>query len=100
MRDPNLQTLLALNLALIMQLAGVSLAVFIDPYIKKENRRRLTVIVIIIAYLLIEPQISNHFGDILYANNIALWYTFLSVLSYIMRTLALYLFIRLSRNDY
>ena len=100
MRDPNLQTLLALNLALIMQLAGVSLAVFIDPYMKKENRRRLTAIVIIITYLLLEPQISNHFGDILYANNIAGWYTFLSVLSYIMRTLALYLFIRLSGNDY
>ena len=40
LNDPNGQILLALNFALIMQLLGALLAVAIDPYMKKDNRRR------------------------------------------------------------
>ena len=94
--DPNTQTIIALNLALIMQLGGVVLAVLADPYIKKANRFRVYAIALIVTYTLVEPQISNRYGDVLYAGNIVFWNTFFSVLSYILRIIVLYLFIRLT----
>ena len=94
-RDPNLQTTFALNLALILQLLGVSILVVVDPYIKKENRYRFLMIVVCVAVLLIEPQISNNFGDVLYKNHPKFWYTFASVLGYSIRPLVLVLYIRI-----
>ena len=98
MSDPNIQTIFALNLALIMQMAGVALAVLVDPYIKKANRYRVYAIVGILLFLLVEPQITEQYGDILYRGHIAFWNTFVTSISYILRTIVLYLFIRLSGN--
>ncbi len=100
MNDPITQTIVALNIALIMQLGGVALAVLIDPYIKKENRFRVYAIILIVSFLLFEPQISNAYGAVLYRNNLAFWLTLLSSVSYIMRCVVLYLFIRLSGNEW
>ena len=96
LNDPNGQILLALNFALIMQLLGALLAVAIDPYMKRDNRRRIFFIVMIIFALLIEPQVSNTYGDTLYRNHLAFWNTMLSSVSYILRSVALYLFIKLT----
>ncbi|WP_022755013.1 sensor histidine kinase [Butyrivibrio fibrisolvens] len=96
LNDPNGQILLALNFALIMQLLGALLAVAIDPYMKRDNRRRIFLIVMIIFVLLIEPQVSNTYGDTLYRNHLAFWNTLLSSVSYILRSVALYLFIKLT----
>lgn len=49
MSNPNVQTIIALNMALILQLVGVVTAVLIDPYVKKENRRRAYLIALIVA---------------------------------------------------
>lgn len=100
MNDPNNQTIIALNLALILQLAGVSLAVLTDPYIRKDNGRRVYTIVLLVAFLLIEPQISERWGDVLYAHAPVFWNTLLSVLSYIVRSIVLYQFIRLTGNEH
>ncbi len=86
-------------MALIIQLIGVALAVLYDPYIRKENRYRVYAIVIIVGFTLIEPQISSKYGDVLYAGNPRFWNTLLSSTSYILRTVVLYLFIRLTEND-
>ena len=96
MNDPNTQTITALNLALILQLAGTSLAVLTDPYIRKDNSRRVYAIVILVLYLLIEPQVSMHYGALLYAHDPIFWNTLLSVTSYIVRSIVLYLFIGLA----
>ena len=96
MNDPNTQTLIALNGALISQLVGVTLAVMIDPYITKENRRRVYAIVAIVAFLLAEPQISASYESVLYAGNLKFWNTLMSAAGYISRTFALYFFVRLS----
>ena len=99
MNDPNIQTLLALNLALITQLAGVALAVLVDPYIKKADRYRVYGIAIIVLVLIIEPQITERYGMIVYRNHVAFWNTFMTSISYILRTITLYLFIALSGNS-
>ncbi|WP_081677369.1 sensor histidine kinase [Butyrivibrio sp. WCD3002] len=98
--DPGTQTLIALNMTLIAQLVGVTLAVLLDPYIKKENRFRVFVIEVIIAFLLFEPQFSEDFGDIFYKNNLCFWLTFMTSISYVLRSITLYLFIRLSGNEW
>ena len=98
MNDPNTQTILALNLALIMQLMGVAFAVLVDPYIKKANRYRVYAIVAIVLFLLIEPQVTERYMTVVLKGHMALWDTLVSVLSYILRTVVLYLFIRLSGN--
>ena len=100
MEDPNIQTILALNIALVMQLAGVALAVLIDPYVKKENRLRVYHIVLLVCFLLIEPQITENYGMALYGDHVVFWNTFLSSISYIFRSVVLYLFIRLSGNTW
>ena len=100
MKDPNTQTILALNLALILQLAGVAFTVLIDPYIKKEHGRRIYAIAVIVAYLLIEPQVSSAYGDILYRSNPVFWLTLLACISYIFRTIVLCLFIRICDNTW
>ena len=96
MNEPNVQTLIALNVALISQLVGVALAVLIDPYITKENRRRVYAIVVIMAFLLTESQTSALYGDVIYGGNIRFWNTLMSAAGYILRTFAMYLFVRLS----
>ena len=94
--DPNIQTIVALNFALILQLLCVAILVSVDPYVIKDNKRRVFGIVLHILFLLIEPQISNRYADILYKNDPHFWYTFLSQLGYILRPIVLYLFIRLA----
>ncbi len=96
LEDQNVQTLLALDLALFMQLAGVTLAVLIDPYINKANRLRVYAIVVIVAFLQFEPQITETYGTTLYSFSPRYCYIFLSAAGYILRTLTLYLFIRLA----
>lgn len=64
--DPNTQTLAALDLALIMQLVCAALAVLIDPYISSDNRNRLYMIIVIVAWFLLESQVSARFGNELY----------------------------------
>ncbi len=96
MNDPNTQTIMVLNLALIAQLVGVSLAVMLDPYIKKENRYRVYAIVAIVAFLIFEPQFSIDFADDFYKNNLPFWLTLTTSVSYVLRAITLYLFIRLS----
>ncbi|MBR3735384.1 MAG: histidine kinase [Lachnospiraceae bacterium] len=98
-QDINIQTLFALNLALILQLIYVSQAVLADPYISRDNRHRLYVIVGIMSFLLIEPQIREQYGEILYRSNLFFWNTFFAAVSYSMRPLILYLFIRISGID-
>ncbi len=87
---------MALNLALIMQLAGVALAVFVDPYVKKLNKLRVYLIVVIVLFLMIEPQITERYMTVLLKNHIALWDTTMTIAGYILRTVTLYLFIKLS----
>ena len=98
--DPNLQTLTALNLALILQILGVAILVLVDPYIKKENRVRVWVITACISFLLIEPQISANYGDVLYRDNPVLWNTFLSMLGYVIRPVVLVLYINIMGNEW
>ena len=97
--DPNIQTIVALNLALIMQLLGVTLAVATDPYISKANRRRVYAIVIIAAVLLAEPQIIGVYEDVSHQNIPIFLKTLSSVYSYILHTVVLYLFIRITGNE-
>lgn len=97
--DSYTQTLVALNLSLLMQLFGVVFAVFADPYIKKENRKRVLAIVIIVGLLLIEPQISETYGSILYRSNPIFWNTLVSAMGYILRSIVLFIFIRLIGNE-
>ncbi len=97
--DFNTQILVALNLSLIIQLLGVVLAVFADPYIKKQNRDRVLSIVIIVGILLIEPQISEKYGHVLSFIDLALWSNFISAMGYILRSAVLFFFIRLMGND-
>ena len=98
MNDPNTQTLFALNLALVMQLAGVAIAVLVDPYIKKANRYRMYGIVAIVLFLMAEPQVTEMYVAVHYKEHIAMWDTTMTIISYILRTVTLYLFIRLSGN--
>ena len=98
MNDPNIQTLWALNLALLMQLAGVALAVLVDPYIKKANRRIMYAIVVIVLFLTFEPQVTERYMTVYLKDHIALWDTTMTIISYILRTVSLYLFIKLSGN--
>ncbi len=100
MNDPNIQTLIALNFALFMQLVGVGFAVTIDPYIKKESRLRVYGIIAIIVFLIVEPQVSEDYGSILYGDKLAFWLTLLTIMGYVLRTTTIYLFIRLSGNDW
>ncbi len=100
MNDPHTQTIIALNMALILQLIGVATAVLIDPYIKKDNRRRAYMVAVIVAYLIVEPQITEPYGRVIFGNHVAFWFTFFSCLSYIVRVGALYLFIRISGNNW
>ncbi|WP_022779020.1 sensor histidine kinase [Butyrivibrio sp. AE3009] len=97
--DPNLQTIAALNMALVLQLAGVAIAVMADPYIQKANRYRVYAIALIVGFLLWEPQFSMEYGDVLYRNAPIFWYTLISALGYILRTVVLYLFVRLVGNE-
>ena len=73
----------------------MTILVAVDPYIKKENRYRFLMIVVCVAFLLIEPQISNSFGDVLYKSHPVFWYTLTSVLGYSIRPLVLVLYIRI-----
>lgn len=98
--DVNTQTIFALNLALIMQLICVSQAVLVDPYISKTNRRRLYAVVVIIAYLLIESQVSARYGDVWYRNNPFFWNTLFSAIAYSLRPVVLYLFLLISGIDF
>ncbi len=100
MNDPNTQTIVVLNIALILQMAGVALAVGIDPYIKKENRIRVYAINAILLYLLIEPQITPFYENYFQGKVLVFWLTFFSSLSYIMRSIVLYFFIGLSGNEW
>ncbi|SFD05314.1 sensor histidine kinase [Butyrivibrio sp. YAB3001] len=97
--DPNIQTLLALDMALFVQLIGVSLAVLTDPYITKANRNRVYAIAVIVAFTIIEPQITSRYDTVLFGNAFIFWYTFLSAYSYILRTVVLFLFIRLTGSE-
>ncbi len=98
--DPNIQSVVALNLALIVQLCGVALVVFNDPYIRKDNKHRLYAIVIIVAVLLIVPQLNERYGDVLFQGNPVFWQTLLSASGYILRTVTLFLFIGLTGNKW
>ena len=98
MKDPNTQIIIALNMAIILQLAGIALAVLIDPYSKKETRIRIYHVVIIMLYLLIEPQITEGYGLVLYGSHVAFFNTLFSALSYVLRCAVLYIFIRLTGN--
>ncbi len=86
-------------MALVLQLAGVAIAVMADPYIKKANRYRVYAIALIVGFLLWEPQLSMDYGDVLYRNAPVFWSTLISALEYILRTVVLYLFIRLIGNE-
>ncbi len=100
MNDPNTQTVIALNLTIILQLAGVSLAALMDIYISRDNCRRFYAIAALVLFLLIEPQISARWGDVLYASAPIFWNTLLSITSYIVRTVVLYLFVRITGNEW
>ena len=86
-------------MALVLQLAGVAIAVMADPYIQKANRYRVYAIALIVGFLLWEPQFSMEYGDVLYRNAPIFWYTLISALGYILRTVVLYLFVRLVGNE-
>ena len=86
-------------MALVLQLAGVAIAVMADPYIKKANRYRVYAIALIVGFLLWEPQFSMEYGDVLYRNAPVFWSTLISALEYILRTVVLYLFTRLIGNE-
>ena len=86
-------------MALVLQLAGVAIAVMADPYIQKANRYRVYAIALIVGFLLWEPQFSMEYGDVLFGNAPIFWYTLISALGYILRTVVLYLFVRLVGNE-
>ena len=46
--DANIQTVVALNAALLLQLAGIAFAVALDPYIKRDDRNRVYAIVVLV----------------------------------------------------
>lgn len=94
--DVNIQTIFALDLALILQLLGVALVALVDPYIKKENKSRFYIIIACVTFLLVEPQISEAFGDVLYKSNPIFFYTFISAIDYIIRPIVIVLFIRIA----
>ena len=49
--DPNIQTIVALNFALILQLLCVAISVSVDPYVSKDNKRRVFGIILHILFL-------------------------------------------------
>lgn len=98
--DVNVQTIFALNLALIMQLICVSQAVLVDPYISKRNRGRLYAVVVIVSYLLIESQVSTRYGEVLFRGDPFFWNTLFSAIAYSLRPVVLYLFLRISGIDF
>ncbi len=98
--DPNVQTLYALALALILQLAGVAILVIVDPYIKQENRYRFLGIVAIVGCLLIEPLISLKYGAFLYRNDPIFWDKLISAAGYILRPVVLVLYISIMGNEW
>ena len=93
-RNQNIQPIIALDLALLMQLICIAFAVKLDSYISRENRRRVNIIIAILTFRIIEPQFSAAYKDVLYRNNLNFWNTFLTVTGYILCPLVLYLFIR------
>ena len=96
---PELQTLGALNLALILQLGGVLIVAAVDPYIKKEKRILVFSVVLIVAYLLAEPQMEAAFGNILFRNDPVFWAILSSAVGYTLRPVVIYLYIRITDND-
>ncbi|SEL89793.1 Histidine kinase-, DNA gyrase B-, and HSP90-like ATPase [Butyrivibrio sp. ob235] len=97
--DSNIQIIVALNMTLILQLLGVFFAVLADPYIKREHRISLYTILGLVTFLLVEPQISEAYGEVLYRSAPGLWNTLISAAGYIMRTIVLYHFIKLTGNE-
>ncbi len=100
MNDPITQTIVALNMALILQMAGVALAVGIDPYIKKVDRIRVYAIIAFISFLLFESQFTTVYENALHGKTLVFWLTFFSSAGYIVRSVVLFLFIRLSGNEW
>ena len=98
--DPDIQTLFALNLALVLQLMGVFILVLVDPYIKRENRYRFFAIIACVAFLLIEPQFSLRFGHKLYKNDPIFWNTLMAILGYSIRPAVLVLYIRIMGSEH
>ena len=97
--DSGSQIIAALNLALLLQLGGVLLAAAVDPYISRENRRRVYAIVGIVFFLLVEPQISEDFGSVLFKGAPVFWATLFAATGYILRSVVIYLYILITGND-
>ena len=96
--DAEIQSIVALDLALFMLLFCVAFAVKVDSYISRTNSRRVYLIVAIVMFLLVEPQISANYGDVLYGSHISFWKTLWTAAGYILRPVILYLFIGLTGN--
>ncbi|MBR3305920.1 MAG: histidine kinase [Lachnospiraceae bacterium] len=93
--NPESQTLIALNVALLLQLAGLAFAVVADPYVSRQQRKILIYIVVMDLLLIVQNQASEYITpDIPGAKMILVA---LSAVGYSLRPMVIALFIRLLR---
>ena len=85
------QTLIALNVSLILQLLGLVIALVIDPYINARNKRIMLISVGLIMSLVIQQQAQTFFQE----NAITVGRTLMSVYGYCVRPLIICMFMQL-----
>lgn len=95
------QTLIVLNIAMLLQMAGLAYAVQNDVYIKREHRRLLLAIVVIVLTLIFEgefepldfPALFPTYAQSDFASEV------LGIYGYIARPVVLVLFFRITSED-
>ena len=75
-----------LELTLVLQIAGVSFAVIVDPYIKRRHRRFMLYIIVLVTSLIFQNRLEVTASDL---------QTFYSVWGYIVRPVVIVLYIQI-----
>lgn len=87
--DSSQQIVVALNIALCLQLLGTIFALIIDQYISKDNKRIMLISVILVLTLVIQQQAGAYFEHIIPARTVT------SVYGYCIRPVIICLFMQL-----
>lgn len=95
--DINEQTLLALNVALLLQLAGLAFAVLRDPYIRRDHRRILLVATVLSLTLVLRDQYPTVPPQPGLSDTLL---TLSSIYGYSVRLVVLALFMEIVRHDW
>lgn len=89
------QTVTKINLPLILQLLGLLCFVLLDPYIHKNNRKNLIIVVLLAGVLLIQ----NQFEFILENKGYNMLRTLNSVVGYCVRPMIIVFFMKIANKD-